>query len=242
MLSTVHNNCGEKPQIGRVFQFTRQQFSRRVLHGDRPPGRQPCRWRAWSLPPRPGRIQLKPAMVYDIASRFGQTVNPMLQQLSGVWHPGAGSPAAGTAPASQGMAGASSRIAGRAQIYPCIQVAAPDDTRQASASPMGGRWIPRAAMAPSSCAGRTASRWARDEPRRYRSHQPLQGQHDARGQLEGPGTLVYAFRGDLTKEFVDVFQAWRKAGGQGPAKIQVEHIQQMPARSRAHTVSGQRAD
>ena len=44
---------------------------------------------------------------------------------------------------------------------------------------------------------------------------------DAHGQLEGPGTVVYAFRGDLTKEFVPVFQAWRMAGGQGPVTERV---------------------
>jgi hypothetical protein len=60
---------------------------------------------------------------------------------------------------------------------------------------------------------------------------------DARGQLEGPGTVVYAFRGDLTKEFVNVFQAWRKAGGQGPAKIQVDTINVMSEPQGVHGVT-----
>jgi hypothetical protein len=43
-----------------------------------------------------------------------------------------------------------------------------------------------------------------------------------------PGTVVYAFRGDVTKEFTNLLQAWRRAGGQGPAQIQITSIQSMP--------------
>jgi hypothetical protein len=43
-----------------------------------------------------------------------------------------------------------------------------------------------------------------------------------------PGTVVYAFRGDVTKEFTNLLQAWRKAGGQGPAPIQITSIEPMP--------------
>jgi hypothetical protein len=50
----------------------------------------------------------------------------------------------------------------------------------------------------------------------------------ARYSVYVPGSVVYPFRGDLTNEFVNVFQAWRRAGGAGPAKIELEKIQPMP--------------
>ena len=51
-----------------------------------------------------------------------------------------------------------------------------------------------------------------------------------------PGTLVYPFRGDLQKDFVNIFQAWRRAGGQGPAPIQVDKIEPMQAAQGNHCV------
>jgi hypothetical protein len=51
-----------------------------------------------------------------------------------------------------------------------------------------------------------------------------------------PGSVVYAFRGDLMKEFSNVFQAWRRAGGQGPAQIQVDKIEPMQAAQGNHCV------
>jgi hypothetical protein len=51
-----------------------------------------------------------------------------------------------------------------------------------------------------------------------------------------PGSLVYPFRGDLNKDFINIFQAWRRAGGQGPAKIQVDKIEPMQAAQGNHCV------
>ncbi len=43
-----------------------------------------------------------------------------------------------------------------------------------------------------------------------------------------PGTILYPYHGNLTREFPNLVQAWRRAGGLGPAKLQVEKIEQMP--------------
>ena len=50
------------------------------------------------------------------------------------------------------------------------------------------------------------------------------------------GTMVYPFRGDLNKDFVNLFQAWRKAGGQGPAKIQVDKLVPIQAAQGNHCI------
>jgi hypothetical protein len=55
-------------------------------------------------------------------------------------------------------------------------------------------------------------------------------------QVIAPGSVVYAFRGDLTKEFTNVFQAWCRAGGEKPPKMQVDKILPMQAAKGNHCV------
>ena len=95
MLSTVHKNCGEKRQIGRVFQFSGTN-SVGVFFTviDHPDGNIPLAGPVIAAASGPNQVQA--AMLYDNVSRFGSTVNPMLQQLSNVWHPGAAPTASGS--------------------------------------------------------------------------------------------------------------------------------------------------
>ncbi len=240
LLSTVHTNCGEKPLIGRVFQF-KGTNSVGVFFSvtDHPDGNIPLGGLVIATTTGPNQVEA--AMIYDQASRFGNTVNPMLQQLFSVWQPGASSPAAGTAPATAGNTGGSllaSQGGSNASLHP---VTAPDNS--ASLSVPDG-WT----VDPQSNHGAIIVRGPNGEQMGLEMNRgaidptnPFRARSDAHGQLEGPGTVVYAFRGDLTKEFVPVFQAWRKAGGQGPAKIQVDKIQEMTEPQGVHGVmaSGQ---
>jgi hypothetical protein len=222
LLSMVHTNCGEKPQIGKVFQFTgTNSVGVFFTVTDHPEGNQPLA----------GLV-----MLYDYAARFGTTVNPLLQQLSGVWHPGAASSAAGTAPASVGNAGGSLPASQGGSDIPLHPVTAPDNS--ASISVPDG-WT----VDPQSDRGAIIVRGPNGEQVGLEMNRggidptnPFRAKNDAQGQLEGPGTVVYAFRGDLTKEFVPIFQAWRKAGGQGPAKIQVDKMQEMPESQGSHGI------
>ena len=56
-----------------------------------------------------------------------------------------------------------------------------------------------------------------------------------------PGVVVYPFRGDTGKEFPNLFQAWRRAGGLPPAPLQVEQIIPMQGPQNFHCtiVNGQ---
>ena len=248
LLARVHNLCGEKPQIGRVFQFTgTNSVGVFFTVTDHPEGNIPLAGMAIARSTGPNQVD--GAMIYDVASRFGTTVNPMLQQLSGVWQPGgqAAAPGAGAAPAAGGSVPAASSSASSpagaasASSVPLHPVTAPDNS--ASLSVPNG-WT----VDPQSNRGAIIVRGPNGEQLGLEMNRggidptnPFRAKSDARGQLEGPGTVVYAFRGDLTKEFVPVFQAWRMAGGQGPAKIQVDKIQEMPEPQGVHGVmaSGQ---
>jgi hypothetical protein len=39
-----------------------------------------------------------------------------------------------------------------------------------------------------------------------------------------PGAMIYPYHGNLMQAFPDMFQAWRRAGGKGPAKLQIDTI------------------
>jgi hypothetical protein len=43
-----------------------------------------------------------------------------------------------------------------------------------------------------------------------------------------PGTILYPYHGNLIREFPNLVQAWRRAAGLGPAKLQVDKIDPTP--------------
>ncbi len=102
ILRIVQNNCGDKPQIGKVFRV-RGSNSDAVFFTvrNRAQGNQPLAGELIAAPTGPKTVEA--ALVSDAAARFGTTMNPLLNQLFGVWHPGgggaAGSRASGSRPA-----------------------------------------------------------------------------------------------------------------------------------------------
>ena len=126
ILRIVHENCGDKPQIGRVFRFrgtdTVGVFFTVVNH---PGGNK--RVAGLVVAAASGPQQVEAALLSDDATRFGKTVNSMLQQLFGVWHPGSGSASAQTSTGSSRPSGGA--LAGPAALH---QIVLPD--RSASAA------------------------------------------------------------------------------------------------------------
>jgi hypothetical protein len=104
LLTWVHSQCSDKPQVGQVFQFIGSNYVGVFFTvTDRPEGSIPLAGMAIAAATGPN--QAEGAMIYDRASNFGATVNPLLQQLSGVWHPGSSSAVAGATPSSSASAG-----------------------------------------------------------------------------------------------------------------------------------------
>jgi len=94
ILRNVHNTCGERPQVGKVFKVRGTNsdavFLTVVNHA------MGNRQRAGELIAAPtGPNQVEIGFVMDDAERFGSSMNPMLKQLFGVWQPGGGGPAGG---------------------------------------------------------------------------------------------------------------------------------------------------
>ncbi len=224
MLKAVHNDCGEQPKIGQPFQFTGTQmvgvFFTVVNHSQ---GNEQLAGLALATLSEPN--QVKAALVYDDASRIGSTVNPLLTQLFSVWKP--------TAAATGGSGGTNAAPAGGPQspVPPLHRVTAPDNSASIGI-PDGWQLDPR-----SSGHGAIVVRGTNGEQIGIQMNRggvdptdPTQRQLMAEHyNLISPGTVVYAYRGDIVHEFVPLFQAWRKAGGLGPMQIQVKSAQLLPA-------------
>ena len=115
ILRIVHENCGDKPQIGKVFRFrgtdTVGVFFTVVNH---PGGNKHVA--GLVIAAASGPQQVEAALISDEASRFGKTVNPMIQQLFGVWHPGGAARASASAGPARPSGGASAEPAALHQI------------------------------------------------------------------------------------------------------------------------------
>ena len=100
VLRIVHNNCGERPQVGNVFRVRGTNsdavFFTVVNH---PQGNKQVTGLLIASPS--GANKMEAALVSDDTTRFGSTVNPMLNRLFSEWHPGGGSPASGPATGSR---------------------------------------------------------------------------------------------------------------------------------------------
>ena len=216
VLRTVHNNCGERPQVGRVFKVRGTDsvavFFTVVNH---PQGNKQVAGMVFAAPSGPNQIEA--AMVSDDAARFGSTVNPMLNRLFSEWHPGGGGQA--SAPAAGG------RSALAAGLH---TVTAPDNSVSIGA-PDG--WT----VDPNSGHGTIIAKGPQGEVVAFGmmknavdSSSQWQQNFWRMGGKPIPGTILYPYHGNLTREFPNLVQAWRRAGGLGPAKLQVEKIDQVP--------------
>ncbi len=239
LLSMVHANCGEKPLIGTPFQFTgTNSVGVFFTVTDHPEGNIPLAGLAIAAVTGPNQVQA--AMIYDRASQFGQTVNPMLQQLSSVWHPGAPA-ASGAAPAVAPSAtgGGTSNSAAALTRYTL-----PDNTASVG--------VPAGWQVTKGSSGGTISLTgphgdyanldlaftALDTTNRMVQQMIRSGAENAyKGKW-----IFYPSNADLTKVFPDIYQQMRViAGATGSANLQIARIQAVsgPQGQRCAQANGQ---
>jgi hypothetical protein len=219
ILRNVHNSCGEKPQVGELFKVRGTNsvavFFTVVNH---PAGNEPVAGMLIAAPTGPHQVEA--ALVSDDARRFGSTVNPMLNTLFGEWHPGG---EASPAPTSGPAPGARSGVAGKLHT-----VTAPDNSVSIGV-PDG--WT----VDPNSGHGTIIAKGPQGEVVAFGmtrnavdSSSQWQQNFWRMGGKPIPGTILYPYHGNLTREFPNLVQAWRRAAGLGPARLQVEKIDQVP--------------
>jgi hypothetical protein len=225
ILIGMQNTCGEKPQIGKVFQFkgtkTVGVFFTVTDHskGNKKVG-------GLVLSAASGPRQVEAALLSNDASRIGKTVNPMLQQLFSVWHPDGQASASGSSAGEQSAPGGGGHSASSARLH---TVTAPDNSASIGI-PDGWQLDPHSARGTMSMIGPNgeqvffnASKGAVDP------NNPQQVQAVRYGIYKGTNTMLYPYHQDLGKAYPELLQAWRRSNNLPPAKLQVDKIEQMKA-------------
>ena len=196
VLSGVHQACGEKPGDGQVFPCKGTDsagvFFTIVNHAqDNKP------MAGMVVAAQTGPNQFEAGLIADSADRFRQTVNPMLQQLYGAWHPG-GTPAASTAAGGTGPAPTPSLMSG--SPAPLHKVSAPDNSVSLSV-PDGWAVQPNSGWGAIIVKGPTGeqvglgmNKGAVDPTNAWQARMAA-----AHYSVVMPGSLVYPFRGDVAR-------------------------------------------
>jgi hypothetical protein len=227
VLRNMHKNCGEKPQIGNVFEMRGTDsmgvFFTVVNH---PAGNIPVA--GLIIAAGSGTNKAEAALVSDSADRFGSTINPMLTKLFSVWHLG-GQAATSGASTNGSLAPATGLGAGSnaAPAAPLHQVTLPDNT--ASVGIPDG-WN----LDPNSGGGTLVVRGPHGEVVALNlAYSALDPANPTVRQRQRSGTvgkmIVYPYNVDPVKAFPDIFQAIRRFNGLSPADLRIVRAEQLPA-------------
>jgi hypothetical protein len=223
LLNRVQDKCGEKPQIGRVFQF-RGTNSVGVFFSvtNHPQGNK--RMAGLVIANASGSSQVEAALLTDDASRFGKTVNPMLQQLFAVWHPD------GQAAASGSSAGGQSAPAGNGRSGQAAHLRTVSAQDNSATIGIADGWQ----LDPHSAGSTMVLNGPNGELAVYAANKPAVDPNNPQqvsavryGVYKGSGTMLYPYHQDLGRAYPELLQAWRRANNASPAKLKVEKIEPM---------------
>lgn len=234
VLRAVHNQCGDKPQVGKIYQvrgtnsvavfFTavrRAQGDNKAVAG-------------MIIATQSAPNHVEAALVTDDAARFGSTVNPMLTKLFSVWHPGGtaatANPLAAKSSPSAPASSASSAPAGNGYSGPAAHlhtVTAPDNSASIGIAD-GWQLDPHSASSTMALIGPNGELavYGANKPA-VDPYNPQQVNAVRSGIYQGSGTMLYPYHQDLGKAYPELLQAWRRANNASPVKLQVDKIEPM---------------
>ena len=224
VLRNVHNGCGERPQVGKVFRVRGTNsdaiFFTVVNH---PQGNVPVA--GMIIAAQTGPKTVEAAMVTDAAARFNSTMNPLLNQLFGVWHPG-GTPAAGGGAPSAGSAPASAPAGGGAGALPPMQRVTLSDNTASLSLPAGWTIDPQSGGGSPIVHGPRGEKIGLNMGFLAQDPRSQAYQNQMRMRLQ-PLTMVvvYPSDADMTKSFADIFQRLRASNRLGPAPLKVDKVE-----------------
>lgn len=104
-LRSVAKNCGESPQVGKPFRY-KGTTTVGVFYVVRDHSAQNIPRMGLILSDFDEQKRVETALMYDDASRFPKTLNPMMEAVFKEWRPGSTKPAANTLPAKAASSGA----------------------------------------------------------------------------------------------------------------------------------------
>jgi hypothetical protein len=229
ILIGMQNTCGEKPQIGKVFQFKgTKTVGVFFTVTDHSKGNKKLAGLVMSAASGPRQVEA--ARLSNDASRFGKTINPMLQQLLSLWQPG-GHPAASSSSASVGNGHAASP----ARLH---TVTASDNSASIGIAD-GWQLDPQSTSGTMSMVGPNGEQAVYGAMRSaVDPYNPQQVQAVRYGTYKGTGTILYPYHPDLGKAYPDLLQAWRRALNLPPAKLQVDKIEPIKGAGNCVLVTG----
>jgi hypothetical protein len=218
VLRSLHNQYGDKPQVGKLFQV-RGGNSVAVFFTmvNRHQGN--MQLAGMIIVSRTSGDHVEAALMTDEAARFGSTINPMMTKLFSVWRPNGAS---------------SSQAAPAAKVAALKLYTLPD--RSASVSlPDGWNVLPSSGGGTIMAQGPDGSAVALGYPYLAAdTNNPSVRQTMAtlqRGGLRNTSyahALYYAYGGDLGRTFEDLLQMARKNQGEGPVTIKISSETPMP--------------
>jgi hypothetical protein len=234
ILISMQNTCGEKPQIGKVFQFRGTKAVGVFLTvTDHSKGNKKVAGLLMSAASGPRQVEA--ALLSNDASRFGETVNPMLQQLLSVWQPGGQSAASGSSAGEQSASAGNGRSASAARLH---TVTASDNSASIGIAD-GWHLDPYSAGGTMSMIGPNGEQAVYGAMRpAVDPYNPQQVQAVRYGIYRGTGTILYPYHPDLGKAYPELLQAWRRALNLPPAKLQVDRIEPIKGAGNCVLVTG----
>ncbi|HEX8817561.1 MAG TPA: hypothetical protein VF753_18865 [Terriglobales bacterium] len=215
VLRSLHNQYGDKPQVGKVFQVKGTNsvaaFFTMTKHNQ---GNMQIAGLVIAAQPTAGHVEA--ALVTDEASRFGSTVNPMLTTLFQNWHPGG---------SAQDSVAGNGGVGGKAVALHTFTL--PDNSASVGL-PDGWRVQPNSGMGTMFVEGPNGEAAALGFPYLASdTNNPSVRQTMAslqRGALQNTSyakALYYPYGGDLGKTFVDLLNMARSKQGQGPVTVKI---------------------
>lgn len=234
VLRGMHNQFGDRPNVGKIFRVHgTNSVAAFFVVNKRTQGSGQVAGLVLASTFAPGHIEA--ALLSDDSARFGSTVNPMLNQLFGVWHPGGEDPfhAPPTASSNAGQGNAGSANSGKAAVLREFSLA---DHSASVSLPDGWK------VTPSSGAGTIIAEGPNGEavslgfpflamnsadPRVQQTQQWAQ-QGGGRNTIYAK-TLYYPYGADLGKTFVDLTQMWRVQQGLARIPFQITSETPVPA-------------
>jgi hypothetical protein len=214
ILRNVQNNCGDKPQVGRVFRVRGSNsdavFFTVTNHNK---GNQPVAGMLIAAPTGPQTVEA--GLVSDAAARFGSTVNPLLKQLLSVWHPGGGAATTG------GRASA-----GGSEALPPMHTTGLADGTATVSLPAGWNVDPWSKGGTALVNGPQGEKIALNL--RFMGQDPRAPAFQSQvriGVKPLSFIVVYPSNADMTRAFPDLFQRMRATAGGRPVPLKVDSIE-----------------
>jgi len=230
VLRSIHNQYGDRPQVGRLFQVRGTQ-SVAAFFNVKKRNQGSGRWAGLIIAAKATTDHVEAAVVSDDASRFATTLSPMMKTLFGVWHPLDAARTAGSG--SNSAAG------------PLRQTVLPD--RSASVGlPDGWRIVPNMSMMGTIVAlgpngesaelGVTFLANDTNNPNVQRTLQTLR-----MGGLRNTSyaqATYYPYGANMAKTYVDLMQNVRHKANLPPASYKFTSVTPMPGAQRCARMAG----